>query len=131
MNDNKEMPALEVLKQRYDDLQRRVTRFSAVEQELIDTRNRLDCELGRFGRIHAFSTRALQATSDEAFAIMVADALLDDITLIRAAATAAAATKPKNIESLVQTLYWEQVCKLRRSIAPKERGHMTDATNAI
>ena len=77
MNDNKEMPALEVLKQRYDDLQRRVTRFSAVEQELIDTRNRLDCELGRFGRIHAFSTRALQATSDEAFAIMVADALLD------------------------------------------------------
>lgn len=77
MNDNEETAALEVLKQRYDDLQRRVTRFSAVEQELIDTRNRLDCELGRFGRIHAFSTRALQAGSDEAFAIMVADALLD------------------------------------------------------
>lgn len=77
MPDKEETPAIEVLKQRYDELQRRVTRFSVVEQELIDTRNRLDCELGRFGRIHAFSTRALQAASDEAFAIMVADALLD------------------------------------------------------
>ena len=77
MTDTEETPALEVLKQSYDELQRRVTRFSVVEQELIDTRNRLDCELGRFGRIHAFSTQALQATSDEAFAIMVADALLD------------------------------------------------------
>ena len=77
MPDKDETPTLEGLKQRYDELQRRVTRFSVVEQELIDTRNRLDCELGRFGRIHAFSTRALQAASDEAFAIMVADALLD------------------------------------------------------
>ena len=77
MTDIEETPALEVLKQSYDELQRRVTRFSVVEQELIDTRNRLDCELGRFGRIHAFSTQALHATSDESFAIMVADALLD------------------------------------------------------
>ncbi len=76
MTDQEKQPQ-EVLKQRYDELQRRVTRFSVVEQELIDTRNRLDCELGRFGRIHAFSTRALEAVSDEAFAIMVADALLD------------------------------------------------------
>ena len=77
MTDKEETPALEVLKQSYDELQRRVTRFSVVEQELIDMRNRLDCELGRFGRIHAFSTQALDAASDEAFAIMVADALLD------------------------------------------------------
>jgi PAS domain S-box-containing protein len=77
MNDNEELPAISVLKQSYDELQRRVTRFSVVEQELIDMRNRLDCELGRFGRIHAFSTQALHADSDEAFAIMVADALLD------------------------------------------------------
>ena len=77
MTEKEETPAFEALKHRYDELQRRVTRFSVVEQELIDTRNRLDCELGRYGRIHAFSTRALQAASDEAFAIMVADALLD------------------------------------------------------
>lgn len=77
MTDKEETPALEVLKQSYDELQRRVTRFSVVEQELIDMRNRLDCELGRFGRIHAFSTKALHAASDEDFAIMVADALLD------------------------------------------------------
>ncbi|MBB5031165.1 PAS domain-containing hybrid sensor histidine kinase/response regulator [Prosthecobacter vanneervenii] len=74
---DKEEDSLEVLKQNYDELQRRVTRFSVVEQGLIDMRNRLDCEIGRFGRIHAFSTQALNAASDEAFAIMVADALLD------------------------------------------------------
>ena len=40
------------------------------------------------------------------------------IALLRVAATAA--TKPEDFESLVQTLYWEQVCKLRRVIAPKD-----------
>ena len=51
------------------------------------------------------------------------NALLDGITLLRAAATAA--TKPEEFESFVQTtLNWEQVCKLRRSIAPNGRGHM-------
>jgi PAS domain S-box-containing protein len=77
MTEKEETPAFEALKHRYDELQRRVTRFSVVEQELIDTRNRLDCELGRFGRIHSFSTRALLAASDESFANMVAEALLD------------------------------------------------------
>ena len=65
MPDKQETPTLEVLKQRYEELQSHVTRFSVVEQELIDKRNRLDCELGRCSRIHAFSIRALQAASDE------------------------------------------------------------------
>ena len=77
MNDNGEAATLEVITRRYEDLQRRVTRFSVIEQQLIDTRNQLDCELGRFGRIHAFSTKALNARTDESFAGMVADALLD------------------------------------------------------
>ncbi len=62
---------------RYEALQRRVTRFSVVEQQLIEVRDRLDCELVRFGRIQEFSTRALNTASDAQFAAMVADALLD------------------------------------------------------
>ena len=37
----------------------------------------------------------------------------------------------EQIESLVQTWYCEQVRKLRISIAPKGRGHMTDATSVM
>ena len=55
--------------------------------------------------------------------------LLDGITLLRAAA--AACQTPEEFQILVQTLFWEQTCKLRRSIAPKGRGHATDATNAM
>ena len=55
--------------------------------------------------------------------------LLDGITLLRSAATACAS--PAEFETLVETLFFEQVCKLRRSIAPKGRGHATDATNAM
>ena len=55
--------------------------------------------------------------------------LLDGITLLRAAATASG--NAEEFELIVQMLYFEQVCKLRRSIAPKGRGHMTDATNAM
>ena len=57
------------------------------------------------------------------------NALLDGITLFRVAATAA--TEPEEFEPLVHTLNWEQVCKFRRSIAPKGRGHMTDTTNVM
>ena len=55
--------------------------------------------------------------------------LLDGITLLRAAATATAG--PTEFELIVETLYFEQTCKLRRSIAPKGRGHATDATNTM
>ena len=56
-------------------------------------------------------------------------ALLDTITLLRAASTAAATAT--DFEIIVETLFFEQVCKLRRSIAPKGRGHATDATNVM
>ena len=64
-------------RQRYDELQKRVTRFGVVEQNLINTRNRLDCELERFERIHSFNTRAIQAHADDAFATIVAEAIVD------------------------------------------------------
>ena len=64
-------------RQRFDELQKRVTRFSAVEQELINTRNRLDRELNRFERIHSFNTRAIHARTDAVFATIVAEAIVD------------------------------------------------------
>ena len=63
--------------QRYEELQRRVTRFSAVEQGLINTRDLLDRELERFTRMHAFNTRAMQALSAADFPEMVAEAIVD------------------------------------------------------
>jgi signal transduction histidine kinase len=62
---------------RYEDLQRRVVRFSLVEQELINTRNRLDRELSRFGRMQSFSRRALPLERLEDFATTVSEALVD------------------------------------------------------
>ena len=62
---------------RYEALQLRVTRFSVVEQRLVHAQNELDEELGRFKRIHAFTSRAMDAESDSTFATMVAEALLD------------------------------------------------------
>lgn len=72
-----DIPGYDSLKLRYDQLQRHVTRFSVVEQELIDTRNRLDAELDRFARINAFYSRAINAPSEAEFERMVADALID------------------------------------------------------
>ncbi len=62
---------------RYEALQLRVTRFSVVEQRLVHAQNELDEELGRFSRIHAFTSQAIHAKSDAAFATMVTEALLD------------------------------------------------------
>jgi len=53
--------------------------------------------------------------------------LVDTITVLRAAATAC--QTPDEMLMLLQTLFWEQTCKLRRSIAPKGRGHATDVVN--
>jgi PAS domain S-box-containing protein len=64
-------------RQSYAELQKRVTRFSVVEQELINTRDRLDRELERYGRIHVCNTRAIQARADDAFANIIAEAIVD------------------------------------------------------
>ena len=67
----------EELWSRYEALQLRVTRFSVVEQRLIEVQSQLDAELGRYSRIHAFSSSAIHAHNDVQFAEMVAEALLD------------------------------------------------------
>ena len=70
------LPYDELLK-RYEALQLRVTRFSTVEQRMVDAQYQLDEELGRFARIHAFTSKAIHVGSDKAFADMVAEAILD------------------------------------------------------
>lgn len=77
MAETADIAGYDSLKLRYDQLQKHVTRFSVVEQELIDTRNRLDAELDRFARINAFYSRAINAPSEAEFERMVADALID------------------------------------------------------
>lgn len=74
--DDESLPHAE-LWARYQALQLRVTRFSVVEQKLIEVQSQLDAELGRYGRIHSFSNSAIHANSDRQFAEMVSEALLD------------------------------------------------------
>ncbi|MFM7606733.1 MAG: ATP-binding protein [Prosthecobacter sp.] len=77
MTEQEEVPATRPPSHRNDELQRHTTLVSEREQQRIDARNQLDGKIGCLNRMHAFSIRALQASSDEAFAGMVADALLD------------------------------------------------------
>jgi PAS domain S-box-containing protein len=77
MKPNAETLPYDELLKRYEALQLRVTRFSAVEQRLVDAQYQLDEELGRFSRIHAFTSKAIHVGSDQAFADMVAEAMLD------------------------------------------------------
>ena len=66
----------ELLK-RYRELQLRVTRFSAVEQELINTRDRLDHELVLHQRLHRYNSDALKEVDESAFFQLEAEAIVD------------------------------------------------------
>ena len=68
---------LDRLKQAYAELQLRVTRFSSVEQELINTRDRLDNELEMYKRLHHFNTAALKEQTGHDFIRLVAEAIID------------------------------------------------------
>jgi hypothetical protein len=66
----------ELLKQ-YRDLQLRVTRFSAIEQELINTRDRLDHELVLHQRLHRYNSDALNQANESAFFQLETEAIVD------------------------------------------------------
>lgn len=66
----------DLLKQ-YRELQLRVTRFSAIEQELINTRDRLDHELVLHQRLHRYNSDALKETDEAAFFQLEAEAIVD------------------------------------------------------
>jgi len=69
--------AYEKLLKEYRELQLRVTRFSAVEQQLINIRDRLDNELDMYKRIQQFSSRALTIQSKLDFIRHIADGVVD------------------------------------------------------
>jgi PAS domain S-box-containing protein len=54
-----------------------VARLSVVHQQLIDTRDRLDRELARFGGIHHYNTHALGLREERAFAEATAETIVD------------------------------------------------------
>lgn len=65
------------LLERYLDLQKRVTKFSSVEQDLINTRDRLDHELISYKRLHTFSERALREMPATGFNTLVTESIVD------------------------------------------------------
>lgn len=67
----------EELKERYRELQLRVTRFSATEQELINTRDRLDHELELYKRLHKYNETATKADDLENYFQIMTEALVD------------------------------------------------------
>ena len=74
MDDARDYDAL--LKE-FRDLQLRVTRFSAVEQELINTRDRLDQELELYKRLNYFHGESLKKKTREDFLRLVAESVVD------------------------------------------------------
>jgi PAS domain S-box-containing protein len=72
-----ESKSREELIQNYRELQLRVTRFSAVEQELINARDRLDQELEMYKRLYYYNALALNAKSYEQFYHILCEAIVD------------------------------------------------------
>jgi PAS domain S-box-containing protein len=67
--------------QKYQELELRVTQFSGVEQELINTRDKLDHELVLYKRLNDFNQMALKELSDNSFAELVGESLIDILEL--------------------------------------------------
>ena len=67
----------EDLLKKYTDLQLRVTRFSAVEQQMINIRTRLDHEITMHKRMHAINKKALLEMSDNEFSKFIAESVVD------------------------------------------------------
>jgi hypothetical protein len=65
------------LLRRYQELQLRNSRFSAVEQQMINIRNKLDIEIAMHKRMHAFSNNAFSDVPDQEYANQVAEAVVD------------------------------------------------------
>ncbi|MFM9056829.1 MAG: hypothetical protein ACKOQY_09125, partial [Bacteroidota bacterium] len=72
-----EQPDYKSLLEQYRELQLRVTRFSATQQELINTRDRLDQELELYKRLNRFSQDSLTEMSTSQFLRLVAEAMIE------------------------------------------------------
>ena len=65
------------LKATCEDLQGQVIRFLKVEQDLINTKNQLDCDLSRFKAIQSYSQRIIQAKTMEEFAEITVESVIE------------------------------------------------------
>jgi len=62
---------------KYRDLQLRVTQFSSIEQQLINTRDKLDQELVLYKRLHKFNSDALKELYEIEFIQLIAENIID------------------------------------------------------
>lgn len=67
----------EELSEQYTELQRKVTRYLAMEQELINTRDQLDQEVVIYKRFNEFNRQALTIADEKEFLQLVAESLVD------------------------------------------------------
>jgi hypothetical protein len=67
----------EELYEQYLELQLRVTRFSATEQELINTRDRLDQELELYKRLNSFNNDAIRSQTVNEFLQLAVESIID------------------------------------------------------
>lgn len=67
----------DTLLKEYRDLQLRVTRFSFIEQQLVNTRDQLDHELVLYKRLNKFNKDALKDMSEIEFISLVAESIID------------------------------------------------------
>ena len=61
----------------YQDLQLRVTKFSSIEQQLINTQDKLDSELLLYKRLQNFNTQALKETSKHNLIRLITESVID------------------------------------------------------
>jgi PAS domain S-box-containing protein len=71
----------EQLKEKYLELQLRVTQFSGVEQELINTQDKLDQELVLYKRLNEFNRSALSQLSESEFSRLAVESVIDILEL--------------------------------------------------
>ena len=71
------MTEIERLRADNEQLQRHVARLSVLQQQLIDTRDRLDKELARYGGIYIYNTAAIHLRESARFAETTAEAVCD------------------------------------------------------
>lgn len=74
---NKSNSDFEKLQEDFRELQLRVTRFSSVEQELINTRDRLDDELVLYKKLNHFIQDSFKDLSEKKFLQLVCETIVD------------------------------------------------------
>lgn len=72
-----ELLSYEELYKRYQDLHLRVTRFSSIEQALINTRDKLDQELVLYKKLNDFNSQGLKSKEVNQFLKLIVESVID------------------------------------------------------